>query len=129
VVIDNEAGMEHISRQTTADVDTLLIISNPTVPGVRAAIRTQQLIHELRSNVKRVYLVLNRVTGELTPTLEDLLQEGKIELLESIPEDPYIGEFEAEGKPVTELPEDSPLKKGAREILSKLRFISEPASA
>jgi CO dehydrogenase maturation factor len=129
VVIDNEAGMEHISRQTTADVDTLLIISNPTVPGVRAAIRTQQLIHDLRSNVKRIYLVLNRSTGELSPTLENLLKEGKIELLESIPEDPYIGEFEASGKPVTELPEDSPLKKGVQEILAKLRFVSRPASA
>jgi CO dehydrogenase maturation factor len=129
VVIDNEAGMEHISRQTTADVDTLLIVSNPTVPGVRAAVRTQELIHELRANIRRVYLVLNRVTGDLTPNLKDLMKDGNIELLESIPEDPFIMEFEAEGTPVAELPEDSALRKGVSEILSKLHFVHERATA
>lgn len=128
VVIDNEAGMEHVSRQTTSDVDTLLIISNPTVPGVLAAVRTQRLVQDLRNNVNRIYLVLNRASGEIPPNLESLLKEGKVELLETIPEDPYIQRFEAEGRPVTELPEDSPLKKGAREILTKLHFISEPPS-
>ena len=123
VVIDNEAGMEHISRQTTSDVDTLLIIANPTVPGILAAIRTQKLIWDLRSNVRRIYLVLNRANGEIPSKIADLISEGGLDLLEVIAEDPYIEDLEAEGKPVTELPEDSPLRKGALEILVKLNFI------
>jgi len=129
VVIDNEAGMEHVSRQTTSDVDTLLIISNPTVPGVLAAVRTQKLVQDLRNNVNRIYLVFNRLSRDIPPNLENLLRQGEVELLETIPEDPYIEEFEAEGRPVTELPQDSPLKKGARAILSKLHFIAEQSSA
>ncbi|MBW2039639.1 MAG: AAA family ATPase [Deltaproteobacteria bacterium] len=129
VVIDNEAGMEHISRQTTTDVDTLLLISNPTVPGVLAAARTQKLVRELRNKVRRIYLILNRVTGELPPNLKDLIKEGGMELTETIPEDPYMEEFEAEGRPIIELPEDSPLRRGALEILTKLRFVSERIAA
>ncbi|RLB07423.1 MAG: hypothetical protein DRG50_02935 [Deltaproteobacteria bacterium] len=123
VVIDNEAGMEHISRQTTTDVDTLLLISNPTVAGVLAAIRAQKLIRELRNKVRRIYLVLNRVNEELPDRLTSLLEEGELELLAKIPEDPYIEGLEAEGRPLTGLPQDSPLRKGVLEILTKLRFV------
>lgn len=122
VVIDNEAGMEHISRQTTNDVDTLLIIANPTVPGVMAAIRTQKLIHELRSNIRQIYLVLNRADG-LNPKLKELIEQGNLKLLHVVGQDPYIEALEVEGRPMIELPDDSPLKQGAREILAKLHFL------
>ena len=123
VVMDNEAGMEHISRQTTNDIDTLLIIANPTVPGIMAAVRTQRLIRELRNNVRRIYLVLNRAE-HLNPKLEGLIKEGELELLQVIGEDPYIGSLESKGKPLTQLPDNSPLKRGVHEILLKLRFAS-----
>ena len=126
VVIDNEAGMEHISRQTTNDVDLLFIISNPTVMGVTVAARTQNLIRELRSNVKDVYLIINRAS-KLDSEVEELIKKENLKLLQLIEEDPYIGEFEAEGRPVIELPEDSPLKKSALEILTELRLV--PSSA
>ncbi len=70
VLIDNEAGMEHISRQTTRDVHILLLVSDPTVRGITAAGRTQELIRDLRANVSRVYLVVNRVNGALPPEVE-----------------------------------------------------------
>ena len=64
VVIDNEAGMEHISRQTTRDVDVLFIVTDPTYRGLTAAQHIVRLVGELGTRIGRSYLVVNNV-GEL----------------------------------------------------------------
>ena len=74
VVMDCEAGMEHISRQTTRDVDVLLIMTDPTMKGVTTAARMSELIRELRSNVGKVGLVINRVRGELSPEIKRAIE-------------------------------------------------------
>jgi len=63
VVIDNEAGMEHLSRRTTHAVDLLLIVSDPTVRGVKTADRINQLVDELNLDVRKRVLIINRITG------------------------------------------------------------------
>ena len=70
VVMDNEAGLEHISRRTTRDVDLLLVVSDPSLRGLTAAGRVAALVSELGTRVGRAALVLNRVQGELPPTLK-----------------------------------------------------------
>ncbi len=120
IVMDCEAGMEHISRQTTRDVDVLLIMSDPTVRGVTAAARMKELIKELRSNVGKVGLIINRVRGELSPEIKKAIEESGLEVIALIPEDPRIPELEMRGKPVTELPPDSPLRLRVEEIVNKL---------
>jgi CO dehydrogenase maturation factor len=119
-VIDSEAGMEHISRQTTRDVDVLIIVSDVTIRGIMAAARMQELIKELRTKVGKIALVVNRSKDGLPPEIQNAIREYGLELIAVIPEDPYIGELDMRGKPLVELPENSPLRQGVKEIISKL---------
>ena len=122
IVMDCEAGMEHISRQTTRDVDVLLIMSDPTMKGVTTAARMKQLIVELRSNVGKVGLVVNRVRGELSPELRKVINDSGLQVIALIPEDPDMAGLEMKGRPVTELPEESPLQVKVKEIAEGLRL-------
>lgn len=122
IVMDCEAGMEHISRQTTRDVDVLLIMSDPTIKGVTTATRMRKLIEEMRSNVGRVGLVINRVRGELSPEIKKAIDESGLQVIALIPEDPDMGDLEMKGRPVTELPQKSPLQLKVKEIAEGLRL-------
>lgn len=123
VVIDSEAGMEHISRQTTRDVDILLVVSDPTIRGISAATRMKELIGELRTHVGRIALVVNRVGDSLPPEIEQAIKEASLELIGVLPEDPGMMKLEVVGAPLTELPADSPLKQGISAIAGKLGLL------
>jgi CO dehydrogenase maturation factor len=122
IVMDCEAGMEHISRQTTRDVDVLLIMSDPTIKGVTTAARMKKLIEEMRSNVGKVGLVINRVRGELSPEMKKAIDESGLQIIAVIPEDPDMAGLEMKGRPVAELPERSPLQLKVKEIVEGLRL-------
>lgn len=119
-VIDSEAGMEHISRRTTRDIDFLIIVSDPTMRGITAASRMRDLIKELRTSVGRICLVVNRVKNGLPADISKAINNFGLDLIATIAEDPNLAELEIKGSPLTELPEDSPLRVGAKEIISKL---------
>ena len=123
VVMDCEAGMEHISRQTTRDIDLLLLVSDPTIKGVTTARGMKQLIGELRTSVGRVAFVVNRVKNGLTPELARAIEEGGLELVGMLAEEPALGELEARGRPVRELPPTSPLRQKLTEIAQRLGLI------
>lgn len=114
--------MEHISRQTTRDVDVLLIMSDPTMKGVTTAARMSELIRELRSNVGKVGLVVNRVPGELSAEIKKAIHDSGLQIIALIPEDPDLADLDMRGKPVTELPPESPLQSKVREIAEGLRL-------
>jgi len=120
IVMDCEAGMEHISRQTTRDVDVLLIMSDPTMKGVTTAARMNELIRELRSNVGKVGLVINRVRGELTPEMKKAIDDSGLQVIAMIPEDPDMAGLEMQGKPVTGLPPESLLLLKVKQIAETL---------
>jgi CO dehydrogenase maturation factor len=122
IVMDCEAGMEHISRQTTRDVDVLLIMSDPTMKGVTTAARMNGLIRELRSNVGEVGLVINRVRGELSTEIRKAIDDSGLQIIALIPEDPDMAGLEMQGKPVTELPPESPLLLRVKEIAEGLHL-------
>ena len=122
IVMDCEAGMEHISRQTTRDVDVLLIMSDPTIKGVTTAARMKKLIEEMRSNVGKVGLVINRVRGELSPEIKKAIDESGLQIIAVVPEDPDMVGLEMKGRPVAELPERSPLQLKVKEIVEGLRL-------
>jgi CO dehydrogenase maturation factor len=122
IVMDCEAGMEHISRQTTRDVDVLLIMSDPTMKGIVTAARMNKLIRELRSNVGKIGLIVNRVKDQLSSQIQKAIAESSLQVVALIPEDPYVAALEMKGSPVTELPEDSPLRSKVREIVETLRL-------
>jgi len=120
VVIDNEAGMEHLSRRTTRDVDFLLVVTDPTVRGVKAAEGIVKLASDLQINVGRAMLVVNRVDGELPPALRQTLDGLNAELAGVIPADPRVGEFDAVGRPLVELGADSPAAQAIEALAEKL---------
>lgn len=120
VVIDNEAGMEHLSRQTTRDVDILLIVADPSLKSIITASRIKELIAELRHQVSQVALIVNRVDGFLPQAVEKAIADFGLEWVGSLSLDPYIGELDAQGSPLTRLPPASPLKQGVAEIAQKL---------
>jgi len=122
IVMDCEAGMEHISRQTTRDVDVLLIMSDPTMKGVTTAARMKKLIEEMRSNVDKVGLVINRARGELSPEIKKAIDESGLQVIALIPEDPDMAALEMKGTPVTELPPESPLQLKVNGIVEGLRL-------
>jgi CO dehydrogenase maturation factor len=120
VVIDNEAGMEHLSRRTTRDVEHLLIVSDPTQRGIVAAGRIAELRKELDINVENAYLILNRLAGEIPPPLQERIDALDIPLLGVVPEDPQIATFEFSGRPLVELQGDSPVYQAVAKMMDAI---------
>ena len=107
VVMDNEAGMEHLSRRTTQNIDLLLIISDHSVKGIRAAARIKELVSELRLAVKRQAVLINIVPGQLAPMVGEELARLGIEPATLIPEDEEIYKADLELRPLLNLPDTS----------------------
>ncbi len=116
VVIDNEAGMEHISRQTTRDVDCLFILTDMTMRGLNAAGHIKRLIQELGTRVYKAYLVINRTNGDVPPLWQDKIQEFGLELIGTLPNDPTVAQFDVVGRPIIEVSEDTPIYKAVARI-------------
>jgi len=119
VVIDNEAGMEHISRQTTRDVDVLFVVSDPNYRGVSTAEHIVRLIKELGTRIGIAYLVINNVVGELPPSLLQRVEGLGIPLLGQLPHDPAVGACDLEGRPLVELGDDSLIYPAIKKLLQK----------
>lgn len=123
VVMDCEAGLEHISRQTTQDIDFLLAITDPTMRGLNTAKRLQQLIGEMRTSVKAgVFLVLNRLKNGIPPAIEDEIRKSGLILVATIPEDFEVTELDIKGEPLTKLPLDSKFRRSVQEMLFRLKI-------
>ncbi len=121
VVIDNEAGLEHLSRRTTRDVDLLLIVSDPTLRGIIAAGRVAEVVDELKTVVGAIYLIVNRVDGgQLPEPLIQAIEERNLKLAGFIPTDPAIAELDVLGQPIVRLPADAPSRRALGAILAAL---------
>lgn len=107
VVIDNEAGMEHLSRRTTHTVDLLLIVSDPTVKGLQTLKRINSLVDELKLDVGQRAFVVNRVNDGQEDDINKRASELGFTVTSMVPQDPKIAEFDLKGKAVFNLPEDS----------------------
>lgn len=111
VVIDNEAGMEHLSRRTNDKVDLMLIVSDPTPTGLHSARRISELANGLDVIRGRMGLVINRVTdietnaGMLSPV--EAREATGLDLLACVPSDPMVADFELRSEPLLHLPGDS----------------------
>lgn len=120
MVIDNEAGLEHISRGVIQGVDTLLIVSDATVRGIRTAGRIYELAKNLKTDIGDAYLIVTRIEDPVS--LENEIRATGIELLGTIPFDPLLYEQDLEGKPLLGLPESSPAVQASRGMFEKLSF-------
>jgi CO dehydrogenase maturation factor len=119
VVLDNEAGMEHLSRRTASRIDVLLMVSDPSMKGLRTVRGLLDLVAELGLPIVKKYLVISRAE-KLDPRLEETVKELNIPLLGMIPEDPQVTEADLAGKSFLDLPADSAAARAADAMLQKL---------
>jgi len=96
VLMDNEAGMEHMSRLVSRRADILIIVSDPTQRGLQAATRIRDLARELKLDVKQDYVIVNRVRGALPPAVEEAVHAAGLNLAGWVPEDPMIAQYDTE---------------------------------
>ena len=120
IVMDNEAGMEHISRLTTKDVDILLIVSDPSRRGIQAAVRIEELARSLKIVVGKSYVIINQAREALPEPAMEMINKANLELIGTIPEDDLIYDFDFNGRPTIEMPEDSKSVKAAFEIFDRI---------
>jgi CO dehydrogenase maturation factor len=120
IVMDNEAGMEHISRLTTKDVDILLIVTDTSRRGLQAAVRIDELARSLNIGVGKSYVVINQVKNTLSAKALEVIKDAGLEMAGSVPDDDTIYEYDFNGRPTIEMPEDSPSVRAAFEIFEKI---------
>lgn len=120
VVIDNEAGMEHLSRRTTRDVQHLLIVSDPTQRGIVAAERIAEYRKALGINIENVYLIINRLPGDLPDALQARIVLLDIPLLGVIPNDSELTTMEFSGEPLINLGDDSPVYQSVAGMMDSI---------
>ena len=116
IVLDNEAGFEHLSRKTMRRADRLLLVSDSSEAGLRAAKRIIALVKELEIDIKNIALILNR-THTLIPS--DRIQELGVEIAGVIPEDENLLDLSRQGKSITGLEESSKAFVEVKKILEK----------
>lgn len=120
MVMDNEAGMEHLSRRTTQDVDELLIVSDHTVKGVRTVARIIELIDELKLIVKRQSVLINQVPDGLDPMVSEELKRLGIKPAATIPLDNELVQYDIQMKPLLELPDSSKAVRAVGDLMTNL---------
>ena len=120
VVMDNEAGMEHMSRRTTRSVDHLILVSDHSVRGVRTAVRVNALATELNLGIGKRWLVINRAPPTIDPAVEAVAKEAGLPILLTLPQDEGIARADITGTSLLDLPDDSPAATGIDDLLRRL---------
>jgi len=120
IVIDNEAGMEHISRLTTNNVDLMIIVSDSSRRGIMSASRISVLTEDLGLSIGKKAFIINQVKDGQPDDLRKTAKDLNIELTGMIPEDHLIREFDLMGKPTIELANESISLRAAYEIFSRI---------
>ena len=121
MVVDNEAGMEHISRGILPKVDIILLVSDCSRRGIQAVGRIAELVKEVQMDVKTVKLIVNRAPGEeLDAGIREEIEKQNLDLLGVIPHEPLVYEYDCAGKPTVQIPLDSPARKKLESLLVEL---------
>ncbi len=120
MVVDNEAGMEHISRLTTNNVDILLVVSDASMRGIETAGRITRLVDELRIRAERRFLIINQARDELTEQLQQAIASNGLNLAGTIPKDDLVYDFDMAGSPTVTLPDNNPALSAAFTIFDEI---------
>lgn len=124
VVIDNEAGMEHISRLTTNNIDLLVIVSDTSRRSIISASRISELTDELGLSIGKKIFIINQVRDGQVDSLKKAAEDQNMELTGVIPVDNQIQDFDLNGRPTMELDKNSVAVKAAYEIFDNALDIS-----
>jgi len=120
LVVDSEAGMEHLSRRTADDLDLLILVSDQTSLGMRTAANLLKTASKVKLKIKKIGIVVNKSKKELTTQQLDILKKAKLEVLGIVPEDATIYDFREEGRSLMELPDDNAVVKVVAKIVAEV---------
>ena len=118
--LDMEAGLEHLSRRTDRDVDAMIVVTDPSKMGLETARRIKEIVDEVHIDVKHIYLVGNRFTPDLKELLQKTADDIGLEYGGIIPEDENVIAFNLTGKPLLDIPDDSPAYKAVGNLANKI---------
>ncbi len=121
ILVDNEAGMEHISRGLLPVMDVAILVSDCSRRGIQAAGRIARLMEELNFNPKQMGLIVNRAPGGKLDagTMEEIQNQG-LNLLGVVPQSDEVYQFDCDGQPAVQLPENSPVRDALVRILQNI---------
>lgn len=108
-IIDTPAGLEHLSRKTITDVDTLIVVTDESRRGLKTAERIRELAQELDLNFKNLYVIANKVSNQ--DSKDKILENAKelgLKVIGIIPYDSNLARFDLVGDPLVDLSDDSP---------------------
>ena len=121
VVMDNEAGLEHVARGTLPHVDTMLLISDCSRRGVQAVARLAEMIDEMELKPTQMGLIINRAPGGvLNDGVREEIEKHGLKLLGVLPQDESVYEADCEGNPSSKLPDSNPVKVALTGILKSI---------
>ncbi|MBO5953030.1 MAG: AAA family ATPase [Oscillospiraceae bacterium] len=121
IVMDNEAGLEHVARGTLPHVDTMLLISDCSRRGIQAAGRVAEMIGEMELKPGRMGLIVNRAPdGQLDPGTKEEIERQGLTLYGVLPQNDAIYRCDCEGAPSSKLPADDPTKQALKTVLQSL---------
>jgi CO dehydrogenase maturation factor len=120
IIIDTEAGMEHIARGTIGKPDLLLIVSDPGARGLRTIARIREIATQLGLEPEKIRVIFNRFHGNAAPV--DIGSEQPIAI---IPDDAAVENADLTAAPVSRIPPESPAGKAVRELAEKIRILAK----
>jgi len=120
LVMDNEAGMEHISRLTTRDVDILLIVADASRRGLQAGVRINALVKHLNIGVRHTYLMINQAKDEPDPEALAIIESAGLDFVGTVREDDTLYDYDLKGKPTIALPMESQVVQAAFAIFDRI---------
>ncbi|MBU2455183.1 MAG: protein AcsF, partial [Proteobacteria bacterium] len=123
LLVDNEAGMEHLSRRTSGKVDILLMVTDYALRGLRAVGRINDMLGDLKLDVKHKGLIVNRAPKDLSKAFLDEVERIGVPILCIIPDDNNLLEFDMERRSLLELEDDSPAVVAVKEMMEKVKEI------
>ena len=121
VVIDNEAGLEHLSRRTDGRVEVMLVVAEPNMIGARTAMRITELMRSLDLQIDNAYIVLNRCRGDVPADVQALLDSTGLEVIGCVPDDPTVAALELEQTSLLNIPAGAPAAVAVDALLQRLR--------
>jgi CO dehydrogenase maturation factor len=104
IVVDNEAGLEHLSRRTSRFADILIVVSDASSVGLKSAKRIMELVNTLKFEVKKSFLLINRFNQDIQ---KDKIKETGLDYLGNLPLEPQIEQLSLEGRSVFDLKSDA----------------------
>ena len=128
ILMDMEAGLEHISRRTDRDVDIMFVVTDGSMMGFNTAKRIKDLAEEMSIGFKKIFLIVNMVPLSVESELKNKAKELDLELIGVVPYDSKLMEFNMKGKSIFDLQPDSEAIIAVEKIMIKSGIIEGTAS-